>query len=144
VIRHNDPGTKGWLMTVRVPEQADEADRIRSRLQALENERLLLQERLRQLEQPPPLLPPFNALAPTVTNGSSAADKIALFRRLFGGRTDVFPARWKNPKSGKSGYRPAASADVNSAPSGRFPSSSGSRADVPLGFRESSEPDAHR
>ncbi len=94
-------------MTVRVPEQADEADRIRLRLQALENERLLLQERLRQLEQPPPPVPPFNALAPTVTNGSSAADKIALFRRLFGGRTDVFPARWENPKSGKSGYAPA-------------------------------------
>ena len=96
-------------MTVRVPPQADEADRIRSRLQALENERLLLEERLRQLEQPPPLPPPSTAPAPTVTNGSSAADKIALFRRLFGGRTDVFPARWENPKSGKSGYAPACS-----------------------------------
>jgi hypothetical protein len=30
-----------------------------------------------------------------------------LFRRLFGGRTDVFPVRWDNPKSGRTGYAPA-------------------------------------
>ena len=48
-----------------------------------------------------------NVLAPSVTNTSPAAEKIALFRRLFGGRTDVFPVRWDNPKSGRSGYAPA-------------------------------------
>lgn len=41
---------------------------------------------------------------PTVTNTSPAAEKIALFRRLFGGRTDVFPVRWDNPKTSRSGY----------------------------------------
>ncbi|MFQ5779440.1 MAG: DNA primase small subunit domain-containing protein, partial [Nitrospiria bacterium] len=32
--------------------------------------------------------------------------KVALFRRLFRGRTDVYPLRWKSAK-GKSGYSPA-------------------------------------
>jgi len=36
----------------------------------------------------------------------SNAQKIALFRRLFRGRYDVFPARWENVKSGRSGYSP--------------------------------------
>ena len=33
-------------------------------------------------------------------------DKIALFRRLFRGRTDVYPIRWES-KAGKAGYSPA-------------------------------------
>lgn len=36
----------------------------------------------------------------------SAKAKVAIFRRLFSGRTDIFPARWEN-KAGKSGYAPA-------------------------------------
>lgn len=36
----------------------------------------------------------------------SNAQKIALFRRLFRGRADVFPNRWENAKSGRSGYSP--------------------------------------
>jgi hypothetical protein len=30
-----------------------------------------------------------------------------LFRRLFAGRSDVFPVRWENRHTGKSGYAPA-------------------------------------
>ena len=37
----------------------------------------------------------------------SAAQKIALFRRLFRGRTDAYPVRWESQTSGKSGYAPA-------------------------------------
>jgi len=44
-----------------------------------------------------------------VTNSSSSAEKIELFRRLFAGRPDVFPVRWENRKSGGSGYSPACS-----------------------------------
>ena len=36
------------------------------------------------------------------------SEKIALFRRLFHGRTDVYPVRWESTK-GKSGYSPACS-----------------------------------
>ena len=37
----------------------------------------------------------------------STAEKVALFRRLFRGRTDVYPVRWKGKTSSKSGYAPA-------------------------------------
>ena len=33
--------------------------------------------------------------------------KIQLFRRLFQGRTDVYPVRWESQSTGKSGYVPA-------------------------------------
>lgn len=37
----------------------------------------------------------------------STAEKVSLFRRLFRGRTDVYPIRWEAKTSGKSGYSPA-------------------------------------
>jgi superfamily II DNA or RNA helicase len=37
----------------------------------------------------------------------STFDKVALFRRLFRGRTDVYPIRWESKTTGKSGYAPA-------------------------------------
>lgn len=36
----------------------------------------------------------------------STAEKIALFRSLFRGRTDIYPLRWESKTSGKSGYTP--------------------------------------
>lgn len=40
-------------------------------------------------------------------SGLSTAEKVALFRRLFRGRTDVYPVRWEGKTSGKTGYAPA-------------------------------------
>lgn len=37
----------------------------------------------------------------------STDEKVALFRRLFRGRTDVYPIRWESSTTGKSGYAPA-------------------------------------
>lgn len=37
----------------------------------------------------------------------STDEKITIFRRLFRGRTDVFPVRWQSKATGKSGYAPA-------------------------------------
>ena len=48
---------------------------------------------------PEPVATPVNA-SPLSTD-----EKVALFRRLFRGRTDVYPVRWEN-KAGKSGYSP--------------------------------------
>ena len=39
----------------------------------------------------------------------STAEKLALFRRLFRGRTDVYPVRWESKTTAKSGYAPACS-----------------------------------
>ena len=37
----------------------------------------------------------------------STDDKVALFRRLFRGRSDVYPVRWESKTTGRSGYAPA-------------------------------------
>jgi hypothetical protein len=42
-----------------------------------------------------------------VTRTSSVETKIALFRSLFRGRTDVYPRRFESRKTAKSGYAPA-------------------------------------
>jgi superfamily II DNA or RNA helicase len=42
----------------------------------------------------------------TVNNQSAQEEKIRLFRSLFKGREDVFPRRFENSKTGKSGYAP--------------------------------------
>jgi superfamily II DNA or RNA helicase len=38
---------------------------------------------------------------------SPSADKVALFRRLFRGRDDVYPRRFESQKTGRAGYAPA-------------------------------------
>jgi len=48
------------------------------------------------------------APAPVMTAAPvSNAEKVALFRSLFRGREDVFPRRWENPRTCRSGYSPA-------------------------------------
>ena len=37
----------------------------------------------------------------------STHEKVTLFRRLFRGRTDVYPIRWESKTTGKAGYSPA-------------------------------------
>ena len=44
---------------------------------------------------------------PAVTNRSSPAHKIRLFRSLFRGREEVYPRRFESRKTGKAGYAPA-------------------------------------
>jgi len=55
-------------------------------------------------------LPPASAMADSLEverSRFSTEEKVALFRRLFCGRTDVYPIRWESKTSGKSGYAPA-------------------------------------
>jgi hypothetical protein len=42
-----------------------------------------------------------------IDRNSTTKQKIALFRRIFRGRSDVFPIRWENRTRGSSGYAPA-------------------------------------
>jgi superfamily II DNA or RNA helicase len=94
-------------------EISDEIAHIRRRLAALDAERLALARELETLERN--LISDCHAAerAPfadaSVTNNSSSAEKIELFRGLFAGRPDVFPVRWENRKTGGSGYSPACS-----------------------------------
>ena len=74
----------------------------------LEREREEAQGRVRSLQ--------IELGAPTGDSPSSpaptaAADKIALFRRLFRGRDDIFPKLWINPRTGRKGYAPACTSE---------------------------------
>ena len=82
---------------------------LNERLTTLDRERLELADRLRALElaRATASTNPRPILDARVTTASPTAEKIALFRSLFRGREEVFPRRWENPKSGKSGYSPA-------------------------------------
>ncbi|MDX2159128.1 MAG: hypothetical protein SFW09_21700 [Hyphomicrobiaceae bacterium] len=72
-----------------------EIETVRRQLAALDAERRRLEARLHELERPSgaaetspitiPTHPVTQAPKPAVTDSSPAADKIALFRRLFGG-----------------------------------------------------------
>ena len=59
---------------------------------------------VKQIEPPAPRPP--HASVRSLTSSSTAEDKIALFRRLFRGRDDVYAIRWRG-KDGKTGYSPA-------------------------------------
>ncbi len=86
----------------------DEMALLRQRLAALDLERQQLDRRIVELERIGKKERKTSAaLAPDVNGDSSSAEKVALFRRLFLGRTDVFPVRWENPNTGRSGYAPA-------------------------------------
>ncbi len=86
---------------------SDEAARIRDRLARLDVKRDALQARLAELETQEPVAPSVGLAGATITERSPAREKVALFRSLFRGRDDVYPERWENTRTGKSGYAPA-------------------------------------
>jgi len=72
----------------------------------LENTRLISLLESHDIEWRLP--PPPAMLAPeTVPSRLTTGEKVALFRRLFRGRTDVYPVRWESKSTGKTGYSPA-------------------------------------
>jgi len=103
----------GWKS--RVTDKSDiEANlaRVRARLADLDAERRELQREMEALEvrlvaEPVPTVKQPSFENAPVTNASPSHEKVDLFRRLFTGRPDVFPVRWENRKTGRSGYSPA-------------------------------------
>ena len=79
---------------------------LRAQLAALEEQCLALKRRIERLE-PPVARSPASMSPAEVTAASPSASKVSLFRKLFAGRTDVFPVRWENSSTGRSGYAPA-------------------------------------
>jgi len=71
-----------------------------------ENERLIALLKANGIEW---RLAPDPATSPPQTESSRlfTEAKVALFRRRFRGRTDVYPVRWESKTTGKSGYAPA-------------------------------------
>ena len=90
----------------------DEAARLRARLKALDDERAAVIAALDAVAmQQSTEHRKADAISlfsdPPVTATSPTGEKVALFRRLFAGREDVFPLRWENRKTGRGGYAPA-------------------------------------
>lgn len=82
-------------------------EKIEAELSYLDHHRVQLLDELLQLRQE---LLQKNSSAQlqetSINNQSPQEDKIRLFRSLFKGREDVFPRRFENSKTGKSGYAP--------------------------------------
>ena len=57
--------------------------------------------------EPTVLAAPPNSVDLAATTPLSTQQKVALFRRLFRGRDDVYALRWQSITSGRSGYAPA-------------------------------------
>lgn len=55
----------------------------------------------------PELFPDGEAVRPEVDGRSTSEEKVALFRALFAGRTDVYAVRWESARTGKTGWSPA-------------------------------------
>jgi superfamily II DNA or RNA helicase len=81
---------------------------IERRLSALEDEKRRLEVELcaLRLEDQQKKQDSFTKNAP-VSLDPITPDRIKLFVSLFRGRSDVFPKRWDNAKTGRSGYSPA-------------------------------------
>jgi len=82
-------------------EEGTDIKLLRAQLAALEEQCLALKGRIKRLEPRAPTSPA------EVTAASPSSLKVGLFRKLFSGRLDVFPVRWENSGTGRSGYAPA-------------------------------------
>lgn len=85
---------------------AEDISALRAQLAALDEKRSALKGQIERLASPVPKLSAA-PLSPAVTAASASALKVGLFRRLFSSRVDVFPVRWENSGTGRSGYAPA-------------------------------------
>lgn len=99
--------------TTPCTKAGDRITELLARLQSLDEERAAIVDQIEALRTKAIEVAPT---APAVLSRPTAAAvhgrspiqaKIALFRRLFRGRADVFPVRWENVKSGRNGYSPA-------------------------------------
>ena len=86
--------------------QREEAARIRERLIRLDLERANLEARLSEIEVAGEVEESAPEALGPITNRSSTAGKVALFRSLFRGREDVYPKRWENARTRRAGYAP--------------------------------------
>lgn len=84
-------------------DYTNEIEEIRRRIDLLDVERRDLLGRLSILERK------HQQQQRVALQQFSSQEKIYIFRQLFRGREDVFPKRWDNRKTGRSGYSPACS-----------------------------------
>lgn len=106
-IRTSEMSDKTPPQSSGPPSDPNDVPAIRKRLAELSAEQRELEAQLADLVDRPSRKHPPAVPAKQVTCASPPSEKISLFRSLFRGREDVFPRRWTNKKTGKSGYSPA-------------------------------------
>jgi hypothetical protein len=105
-----DAQLANWRHRAMIARKAKLAE-LKVRIAALDEERAAIAAEIVKLEQEPISEEMASASsvsdrcadADIVDQNSTIARKISLFRKLFRGRSDVFPIRWDNATSGKSG-----------------------------------------
>ena len=90
----------------------DELDQLREQVRRLGAENARLQRLLHlspgEARPPGPAQTQMLHVPPGMVDaGSSPESKVALFRRVFACRTDVYAVRWENSRTGRSGWMPA-------------------------------------
>jgi hypothetical protein len=112
VQQSDDRADSGCRELTRMDDRKDRLQRLRERLLQLEQERMTLEGEIAEIvsggfrETASPQSPPRPPRPPQEQAFDNRA-KVELFRSLFRGRGDIFPQRWENQKTGKSGYAPA-------------------------------------
>ena len=96
-------------MTKELNDTEDRRRRLLERLRQLEQERTAIEDELAGLVADADRGPSRTKAMESQEQAFDNRAKVDLFRSLFRGRSDVFPLRWENPKTGKSGYAPACS-----------------------------------
>src|SRR5690606_30102919 len=89
-----------------LPSKQSTSERAPLAVLQAENERLIALLEADGIEWRPAREPATPPSKPESSRLSIEA-KVALFRRRFQGRTDVYPVRWESKATGKSGYAPA-------------------------------------
>ncbi len=84
----------------------EEIPRLEQQLRALDAERNHLLEELRKAQSTARRSSRPSLALDERTYPTTAADRVALFHSLFAARTDVYPRRWENARTGRSGYSP--------------------------------------
>src|SRR5260221_14243171 len=100
------------MLPISMPQTDARISELMARLTSLERERAEIVAAINTLRP----VQNEGTAAPKVSSGrageptdrnSPIEKKLALFRRLFRGRSDVYPIRWENRTTGRSGYAPA-------------------------------------
>jgi len=80
-------------------------EQLRASLAKMRVQASMLEEQIARLEKKGQMELPSSAV--TQESPRSPEEKVRLFLEFFGTRRSVYPKRWENGKSGKSGYAPA-------------------------------------
>jgi superfamily II DNA or RNA helicase len=95
-------------MSVRKDKLQQAIGEKRAALRELDRQRDAVERELEALERE---LSTLGSVTPRTAQSSTAepktpSEKVALFRSLFRGREDIYPALWTNAKTGRTGYAP--------------------------------------